>query len=166
MLSQSGDLQQLSGNYERALTDLSLAARLLREGRQFTALAEVNIILSGVYRAHGRLTEALELIESSRQDQVRLGMKWPEAYTRMLLAETYLAMGRPRDAEREIRAALPVLEDAGTVPDAIAGINLLREAVRRRTLDPDVIRGIRKRFRPRQSVTCRGWVSESTRTLA
>ncbi len=148
-LLQSGDIQQICGNYERAIRDLTHAARLLRQGRQFTGLADVNLILSGLYRAHGKLPEALELIETSRQDQERLGMKWSEAYSRMLIAETYLSMGRPRDAEREIRRALPVLEGAGAVPDAIAGISLLREAVRRRTLDPQTLSEIREHLRPK-----------------
>jgi tetratricopeptide (TPR) repeat protein len=148
-LLQSGDIQQICGNYERALKDLTHAARLLRQGRQFTGLADVNVILSGLYRAHGKLSEALELIETSRQDQERLGMKWSEAYTRMLIAETYLSMGRPRDAEREIRTALPVLEGAGAVPDALAAINLLREAVRRRKLDPQTLSEIREHLRPK-----------------
>jgi tetratricopeptide (TPR) repeat protein len=148
-LLQSGDIQQICGNYERALKDLTHAARLLRQGRQFTGLADVNVILSGLYRAHGKLREALELIETSRQEHERLGMKWSEAYTRMLIAETYLSMDRPRDAEREIRAALPVLKGAGAVPDALAGINLLREAVRRRALDPQTLSEIREHLRPK-----------------
>jgi len=150
VLLQSGDIQQICGNYERALKDLAQAASLLRQGRQFTGLADVNVILSGLYRAQGKLGEALALIETSRQDHERLGMKWSEAYTRMLVAETYLSMGRPRDAEREIRAALPVLEDAGTIPDALAGINLLREAVRCRKLDQPTLGVIRERVRPKK----------------
>jgi hypothetical protein len=71
-------------------------------------------------------------------------MKWPEAYHRVLLAETYLAMGRPREAEIEIRAALPILEEQGMLADAVIAVNLLREAVRQRKLLPADIRDLRK----------------------
>jgi hypothetical protein len=40
-------------------------------------------------------------------------------------------MGRPRDAEVEIRAAIPVLEEQGMVADAVVAVNLLREAIQR-----------------------------------
>jgi hypothetical protein len=73
-------------------------------------------------------------------------MKWPEAYHRILIAETYLAMGRAREAEIEIRAALPILEEQGMLADAVIAVNLLREAVRQRKLQPV---DIRDSFKPK-----------------
>ncbi len=136
VLLQSGDIQQLLGNYERALMELAEAALLLREGQHYIALADINWIISCIYRANGRLEEAAALLERSRQVHARLGMKWPEAYHRILIAETYLAMGRAREAEAEIRAALPILEEQGMLADAVIAVNLLREAVRQRKLNP------------------------------
>lgn len=141
VLLQSGDIQQILGNYERALEELGEAARLLREGKQYIALADINWMISCIYRVNGRLEEAAALLETSRQDHARLGMKWPEAYHRILIAETYLAMGRAREAEIEIRAALPILEEQGMLADAVIAVNLLREAIRQRKLDPADIRG-------------------------
>ena len=136
VLLQCGDIQQTLGNHERALRELGEAARLLREGKQYIALADINWMISSIFRANGRFEEALTLLEASREDHARLGMKWPEAYHRVLLAETYLAMGRPREAEIEIRAALPILEEQGMLADAVIAVNLLREAVRQRKLLP------------------------------
>ena len=136
VLLQCGDIQQTLGNHERALRELGEAARLLREGKQYIALADINWMISCIFRANGRFEEALTLLEASREDHARLGMKWPEAYHRVLLAETYLAMGRPREAEIEIRAALPILEEQGMLADAVIAVNLLREAVRQRKLLP------------------------------
>jgi tetratricopeptide (TPR) repeat protein len=144
VLLQCGDIQQSLGNHDRALRELGEAARLLREGKQFIALADINWMISCIFRANGRFDEAVALLEASRQDHARLGMKWPEAYHRVLLAETYLAMGRPREAEIEIRAALPILEEQGMLADAVIAVNLLREAVRQRKLLPPDIRDSRK----------------------
>jgi tetratricopeptide (TPR) repeat protein len=144
VLLQCGDIQQTLGNHDRALRELGEAARLLREGKQFIALADINWMISCIFRANGRFDEAVALLEASRQDHARLGMKWPEAYHRVLLAETYLAMGRPREAEIEIRAALPILEEQGMLADAVIAVNLLREAVRQRKLLPADIRDLRK----------------------
>lgn len=133
---QAGDIHQTLGNYDRALEEFGEAARLFREGKQFVGLADIGLMISTIYRAQGRLEEALHLLETSRQDHARLEMTWPEGYHRMLIAETYLAMGRPREAEKEIRAALPLLEEQGMLADAVVAVNLLREAVRQRKLDP------------------------------
>jgi tetratricopeptide (TPR) repeat protein len=131
VLLQSGDIHQICGDYGRAIPELMEAARLLREGNQLTGLAEVCATLSGIFRSQGMLGEAIKFLESSREEHERLGMKWCEAYKRMLIAETLLAMGRPRDAEVEIRAAIPVLEEQGMVADAVVAVNLLREAIQR-----------------------------------
>jgi tetratricopeptide (TPR) repeat protein len=150
VLLNSGDLHQICGHYSLALTELAEAEHLLREARQFTALADVNAMISCVYRSHGMLREALQLLRSSCDDHARLGMKSLEAANRMLIAETYLAMGRSHDAEVEIRAAIPVFEEQEMVVDAVAAVNLLREAIRRQRFDPQPISDIRDRRRPKK----------------
>ena len=150
VLLQCGDVYQISGDHTRAMDELMEAAQLLREGGQFTGLAQVSASISLAFRSKGMLKEALRFLESSREDHERLGMKWSEAYNRMLIAETYLAMGLAHDAEVEIRAAIPVFEDQGMVADAVAAVNLLREAIRRQRLDPQPVRDIRDRLRPKK----------------
>jgi hypothetical protein len=135
VLLQAGDIHQICGDHSRAIEELTEAAQLLREGAQFTGLAEVSATISYVFRSHGMLSQAIELLESSRKDHKRLGMKWNEAYKRMLIAETFLAMGRAHDAEIEIRAALPILEEQAMVADALAAASLLREALQKQKLD-------------------------------
>ncbi|HEY3171269.1 MAG TPA: hypothetical protein VGK86_01710, partial [Thermoanaerobaculia bacterium] len=71
------------------------------------------------------------------------------ANDRVLIAETYLAMGRPREAELEIRAALPFLQEQAMVPDAVIAVNLLREAIRRQHPESKMLREIRERLRPK-----------------
>ena len=131
VLLNSGDLHLVCGDHSLALRDLGEAETLLREGKQFTGLADVHSMISCIYRSQGMLREALHLLKSSRDEHARLGMKSLEAANRMLIAETYLAMGRHRDAEVEIRLAIPVFEDQRMVADAVVGVNLLQEAMRR-----------------------------------
>lgn len=147
VLLQSGDLQQICGNESRALEELVEAGRLLQEGKQFTGLADVKVMISCVYRSHGMLNEALQLLQSSCEEHVRLGMKSLEASNRMLIAETYLAMGRPREAEREIRQVLPILEDQSMLPDAVIATSILREALRQQCSDP---KSVMDRLLPRK----------------
>ena len=150
VLLQSGDLHQLCGLHSLALKELGEAERLLREGRQLTGLADVHSMISCIYRSFGMLREALHLLKSSCYEHAKLGLKSLEAHNRMLIAETYLAMGRPHDAETEIRAAIPVFEDEGMVADAVVAVSLLREAIRRQKLEPRPVVDIRDRFRPKK----------------
>jgi tetratricopeptide (TPR) repeat protein len=151
VLLQSGDLQQICGNESRALEELAEAGRLLQEGKQFTGLADVKVMISCVYRSHGMLNEALQLLQSSCEEHARLGMRSLEASNRMLIAETYLAMGRPREAEREIRRVLPILEEQLMVSDAVVAANILREAVRQQCGDPKSIPERHERLGPKKS---------------
>jgi tetratricopeptide (TPR) repeat protein len=130
VLLHSGDLHQICGKYELALEELIEAASLLQEGKQLTGLSDVKGMISCIYRSHGLIDEALELLQSGCAEHARLGLASLVANDRLLIAETYLAMGRPHDAEVEIRAAIPVLEEQGMVADAVVAINLLREAIR------------------------------------
>jgi len=132
------------------MDELCEAAQLLRETGQFTGLAQVSAVISFAFRSKGMFKEALRFLQISRADLEHLGMQWSEAYCRMLIAETYLAMGRPHDAETEIRAAIPVFEDEGMVGGAVVAVSLLREALRRQKLEPRPVVDIRDRFRPKK----------------
>jgi len=136
VLLHSGDIHQLRGNYRLALEELIEAASLLGEGRQLTGLADVNSMISTIFRSHGLLDEALQLLKSSCEEHARLGMKSLEANNRILIAETYLAMCRPKEAELEIRATLPTLQEHAMVAETVVALNLLAEAIRRQQLEP------------------------------
>jgi hypothetical protein len=58
-------------------------------------------------------------------------------------------MGNWRGAEREVLEILPVFERHGMVAEGVAGVTLLREAVRQRKLEPSKLREFRERFGPR-----------------
>jgi tetratricopeptide (TPR) repeat protein len=150
VLLQLGDVHQIRGDYDRGRNELLEAASLFKEGRQLTGLAEVHSMIAYHYRAHGELREALQLFKRGRQEFARLGVKAYEAYNRVLAAETYLAMGCHREAEREILKALPSIEEQGMIADAVAAVSILREAVRRRNLDPQVLREVTERLRPKK----------------
>ena len=65
----------------------------------------------------------------------------------MLIAETYLAMGRAQEAEREIRQVLPILEEQSMLPDAIVAANILAEALKQQRGDS---KSFSDRVRPKE----------------
>jgi tetratricopeptide (TPR) repeat protein len=148
ILAEIGDLHGICGDHERGVQVLQRAAHLLRRDKQLTALAHVNSMIGRICRSRNLLPEAVRLYASSIDDFEQLGLKANAAYARILIAEAYLAMQLPRSAEMEILKALPVLEGQGMLPDALVALSILREAVRRQKLDPQMLQELRERLRP------------------
>jgi len=71
-------------------------------------------------------------------------MQHAAAYIRVVLAETLIAASRHREAEWEILAALPTIEEQKMVPEGFAAMTLLKESVRRRKTDPVALRDLRE----------------------
>jgi hypothetical protein len=70
-----------------------------------------------------------------------------EAYVRIVLAETLIALSRNREAEWQIAAALPTVEDQRMVPEGFAAVALLRDSVKRGKADPVALRQLREELR-------------------
>jgi hypothetical protein len=63
-----------------------------------------------------------------------------------VVAEILLEMCREREAEWEILAALPAIDEIRMVPEALAAVALLRESVARRKTDSSALRQLRSRL--------------------
>jgi 5'-3' exonuclease len=74
-------------------------------------------------------------------------MPGPVAYTRLLIAETLLEMNRDREAEWEILAALPAIDEISMIPEGLAAVALLRESVRKRNTDTSALKQLRSQLR-------------------
>jgi hypothetical protein len=63
------------------------------------------------------------------------------------LAQTLLEAGQPREAEWQILAALPTIDEEKMVPEGFAAVALLRESVRQRKTDPKALLELREYLR-------------------
>ena len=72
------------------------------------------------------------------------------AYVRLFLAETLIALNCSREAEQEILAALPTIEEQKMVPEGLAAVALLKESVRRRKTDRNALRELREHLQVAQ----------------
>jgi tetratricopeptide (TPR) repeat protein len=149
VLMELGDLSLISSGYERGFQELAEAERLLREANQITGLTLTLAMMGFGYRMRGMFQEAVQLFTRARAECTTLDSETLDAYVRLLISETYLAMGNWRAAEREVLEILPVFERHGMVAEGVAGVTLLREAVRQRRLEPGKLREFRERFGPR-----------------
>lgn len=145
-------LIELGAEYART-QQFPLAASTYEEAMKFVAaagepmsLAHLRATIGETYRDMGNHRLALECFRSAVSIYAEIGMKARVAYLRVVAAETLLLADRQREAEWEICAALPIIEEEKLVAEGVAAMALLRESIRRRKLDPDAIRDLKKQL--------------------
>ena len=143
ILSELGDLRQLEGQLDLAMAAFQKALALLEGRTVCSARADLKLYVGGVHRALGEPRDAELAFRSAQADYHALGMRGLVAYTHLVIAETLLEMRRDREAEWEILAALPAIDEIQMVPEAFAAAALLRESVQRRQTDPKALQELR-----------------------
>ncbi|SRR6266542_2884795 len=143
ILAEVGDVHQLDGRFDEAMEAYMQAMPLLESDAPSLALADLQMFVGSAYRGQGHLKVALEALRSAASIYAELGMVTRVAYTRLFLADTLLGLGRHREAEWEILATLPIIEEQKMVPEGFAAVSLLKESVRQRKTDPKALRELR-----------------------
>jgi tetratricopeptide (TPR) repeat protein len=144
ILAEIGDVYQLEGQADRAMQAYEMALPLLENRPPSIALADLQMFVGAGYRGQGQLAPALDALRSSLATYAELEMATRVAYVRLFIADTLLALGRNREAEWEILAALPVIEQGKMIPEGLAAMGLLKESIRCRKTDPNALRDLRE----------------------
>jgi tetratricopeptide (TPR) repeat protein len=143
IFAELGDLHQLEGKLPLAMEAFQDALRLLNGKETSSAGADLKLYVGGVYKALGSLAEARDSFRAAQRDYASLGIRHLVAYTHLVIAETLLEMRRDREAEWEILAALPEIDDMRMVPEGFAAAALLRESVARRKTNVPALQQLR-----------------------
>jgi tetratricopeptide (TPR) repeat protein len=143
VLAELGDSQQLEGRLDLAMAAFQEALSLLQADEVSLAKADLKLYVGGVHKALGSLPEAADAFRAAQRDYHTLGMRALVAYTHLVVGETLLEMKREREAEWEILAALPAIEELRLVPEGFAAVVLLRESLRRRKPDVEALQQLR-----------------------
>lgn len=138
-----GSLQSDGGRFPEALSCYARARPLLEATKQATTLADLKMMVGDTLRRTGHPIAAIEAYRESVEDHARLGLATRTAYLRVVLAEGLLEAGRPREAEWELLAALPTIEEQKMLPEALLAVGLLRESVQQRKTDPKALSAVR-----------------------
>jgi tetratricopeptide (TPR) repeat protein len=146
ILAEIGDLHQLRGDVPLAMTSFQKALRLLEGRESSAAAADLRIYVGAACRALGKLEDARDAFREASREYAALGMRALVAYSHLLVAETLLELRRDREAEWEILAALPEIDELGMVPEGVAAVALLRESVSRRKTDVAALQELRKQI--------------------
>lgn len=139
-----GNIRSEEGDQELALAAYMAARPLLEAGQRYAALADMKGAVAETLRRLGRIASAVEAYRESVADYVGLGMQTRAAYLRVVLAEALLEAERPREAEWELLAALPTINEQKMVPEGFAAVALLQESIRQRKTDPRALTELRQ----------------------
>jgi tetratricopeptide (TPR) repeat protein len=150
VLAEVGDLQQLEGQFELALASFEKAGSLVSGAELSVVQPTLKMYVGGVYKALGRFTDAVDAFRASQRDFAQLGMRPYVAYLHLVIAESLLEINRDRQAEWEILAALPTIDEVQMVPEGMAAVALLRESVGRQKTDSLALRQVRELLQAQQ----------------
>lgn len=144
VLVSIGDHFGGEGRLGDAMTVYKEALPLLADCNRPIALAELKWSIGATYRVQNELPMALVAYREARADYQALGMRTLVAQVGLAIADTLVSLGRAREAEWEILAALPTIEEQKMVPEGFAAVALLKESVRQRKADPEALRQLRE----------------------
>jgi tetratricopeptide (TPR) repeat protein len=144
-----GNLAQyhrLLGNLKEALSCAHKAFPHLQETGNRVHLAKLRWCVGDILREQGNRADALESYRSALRESEELGIRGDEVALHLVIADLLLDAGLDRQAEWEVRAALPVIDAEQMVPEGMAALGLLRESLRRRQLDRGALRELHGYF--------------------
>lgn len=144
-----GSVRSSQGDFQAALEAYRNARLYVDEGTATAATADLKMLFGETLRSMGRLADAVVAYREAIEDLVSLGMTTRVAYFRVALAEALLEANMPREAEWEILAALPTIDEQRMVPEGLAALSLLRESVRQRKTDPAALLELRQHLQGR-----------------
>jgi len=134
------------GETEDAILQAREAAALLGRLNNRVNLAKLQLGMGYLLWNQRRLGESIEAFRQAQRQFAELEMKADVASTHLVLADILLDANQPAQAEWEIRAALPVIDELKLVPEGIAALSLLRDSVRRRQIDRQALRSLNGYF--------------------
>lgn len=134
------------GEAEEAVAQANLAMPILRSLGHQIDLAKLQWGLGYLLRSQGKTAEAIEVFRASQRAFMEIGLRGDVAAVHLVVADLLLDAGQEAQAEWEIRAALPVIDELRLVPEGVAALSLLRESMRGRRIDRKALRDLHGYF--------------------
>ena len=134
------------GHASEAFAIVREAAPFLQTTNNRVALSKLHCGLGLLMRTQGRTEQAMEAFRAAQAEFREIDMQADVAALHLMIADLLLDAGQERQAEWEIRAALPVIDEFKMVPEGFAAMSLLRESLRRRSIDRQALRSLHGLF--------------------
>jgi tetratricopeptide (TPR) repeat protein len=135
-----------TGAIEQALRHAQKALSLLTKLNNRVHLVKLQWSIGDLLRKQGRSAPALEAYRHAQTEASELGMRGDLAALHLLVADLLLEGEQDAQAEWEIRAALPIIDEERMVPEGFAALSLLRDSLRHRQIDRQALRDLHGYF--------------------
>jgi tetratricopeptide (TPR) repeat protein len=123
------------GDLKEALAYARKALSLLEQLNNRVALAKLRWCAGDILREQGKPGESIEAYRAALRDSEEIGIRGDVAALHLVLADVLLGAGQDRQAEWEIRAALPIIDEEKMVPEGYAALSLLRQSLQNHRID-------------------------------
>jgi tetratricopeptide (TPR) repeat protein len=137
---------RLLGSFDEALEYARKALPLLKQLDMRMVLVKLKWSVANILREQRKLHEALLAYREALEEAQAIGMRGDVAALHLVLADVMLDVGQDRQAEWEVRAALPIIDEERMVPEGFAALDLLRQALRYRQIDRKALRELHGYF--------------------
>jgi tetratricopeptide (TPR) repeat protein len=145
-VSNLAQYYRVLGDLKEALSHGQRALPLLQQLEDHVNLAKLRWCVGDILREQSRSSEAVEAYRAALKASEEIGIRGDVAAIHLVLADVLLDAGFDRQAEWEIRAALPIIEEEKMVPEGFAALALLRESLRRRQIDRQALHNLHGYF--------------------
>ena len=135
-----------AGDTSSALSYAQRALPILQRLGSQVHLMKLRWTMGELLRREGKRAAALQAYREAQSGARDLSMRGDLAALHLVIADLLLEAGQEAQAEWEIRAALPIIDEEKMVPEGIAALSLLRESLRRRQIDKQALRDLHGYF--------------------
>jgi tetratricopeptide (TPR) repeat protein len=134
------------GNLDEAMVYARKALPLLKQLDNRVGLVKLRWGVGSILREQGKPGEAVTAYREALEEARAVGMRGDVAALHLVLADVMLDAGQDRQAEWEVRAALPIIDEEQMVPEGFAALSLLRNALRYQQVDRQALRDLHGYF--------------------
>lgn len=145
-LGTLAQFHRVTGDLKEALVCAQKALPLLQKTANRVNLAKLRWCVGDIFREQNNRAEALDSYRSALRESEEIGIRGDVAALHLVVADLLLDAGLDRQAEWEVRAALPIIDEEQMIPEGMAALGLLRESLRRRQLDRGALRELHGYF--------------------
>jgi len=144
VLASLGHHCSSKGDFSEAMRFYNEALLPLQEAGLSAVVAEIKWGVGDAYRAQKQPARAVTAYREAIQDFRELGLVGTVSLLHLVIAELLLEVGSHREAEWEILAALPTIDEERMVPAGVAALALLKESVQQRKTDSRALGELRQ----------------------
>jgi len=149
--SNLAQFYRVLGDLKEALAYAQKSLPLLKQLDNRINHAKLRWCVGDILREQGKLGEAIDTYRAALKEADDVGMRGDVVAIHLVLADVLLAAGQDRQAEWEIRAALPIIDEEKMVPEGYAALSLLRQSLQSHRINGEALRSLHGFFRDSES---------------